>query len=191
VAFANLSVFCRFCVEVDKFLSSILLIYIVVYELMICVPLYQLVLVSKNPIIFTAIPYRHTIQFARFQLTPWSRALLQKPPSPIVNNFPAFCGTRNFITTCTVAPYLSPSTVTSVHSTPHSLPYVYLRYNTLPVFTIRGSNPGGAKFSATIQTGSGAHPASYTMHTGSFPGLKQPRLRVDHPPHLGRRLKKE
>jgi hypothetical protein len=30
----------------------------------------------------------------------------------------------------------------------------------------------GARFSAPIQTGPGAHPASRTMGTGSFPGLK-------------------
>jgi len=30
----------------------------------------------------------------------------------------------------------------------------------------------GARFSAPVQTGRGAHPASYTMGTGSFPGVK-------------------
>jgi len=30
--------------------------------------------------------------------------------------------------------------------------------------------PIGARFSATVQTGPGAHPASYTMGTGSLPG---------------------
>jgi hypothetical protein len=29
------------------------------------------------------------------------------------------------------------------------------------------------------------------MGTGSFPGVKQPRRGVDHPPHLAPRLKKE
>jgi hypothetical protein len=29
----------------------------------------------------------------------------------------------------------------------------------------------GARFSATVQTGSGAHPASYTMGTGFLPGM--------------------
>jgi hypothetical protein len=34
---------------------------------------------------------------------------------------------------------------------------------------IRGSNPGGVeRFSATVQTGPEAHPASYTMVTWSF-----------------------
>jgi len=33
----------------------------------------------------------------------------------------------------------------------------------------------GARFSATIQTGPGAHPTSCTMGTGSFPGAKSSR----------------
>ena len=33
----------------------------------------------------------------------------------------------------------------------------------------------GARFSAPVQTGPGAHPASCTMVTGSFPGVKSGR----------------
>ena len=33
----------------------------------------------------------------------------------------------------------------------------------------------GARFSSLVQTGSGAHPASCTMGTGSFPGVKSGR----------------
>jgi len=40
----------------------------------------------------------------------------------------------------------------------------------------------GARFSALFQTGPGAHPASYTMGTGSFLGVKRLGLGVDHPP---------
>jgi hypothetical protein len=39
-----------------------------------------------------------------------------------------------------------------------------------------------SEISASIQTGPGAYPASYTTGTGSFPGVKRPRLGVDHPP---------
>ena len=47
----------------------------------------------------------------------------------------------------------------------------------------RGSNPGErARFSAPVQTCPGAHPASYEMGTGSFPGVKRPQRGVDHPP---------
>ena len=55
-----------------------------------------------------------------------------------------------------------------------------------------GSNPGGgARFSAPVQTGRGAHPASRTMGTASFPGVKRPERGVDHQPHLAPRLNKE
>jgi len=39
-----------------------------------------------------------------------------------------------------------------------------------------------ARFSAPVQNGPGAHPATYTMSTGSFPGVKRPGGGVDHPP---------
>ena len=45
-------------------------------------------------------------------------------------------------------------------------------------------------FSARVQTGPGAHPASYTMGTGSFTGVKRPEHGVDHPPQIAPRLKK-
>jgi hypothetical protein len=41
----------------------------------------------------------------------------------------------------------------------------------------------GARFSPPVQTGPGAHIASYTMSTGSFPGEKRWRS-VDHPPSI-------
>jgi hypothetical protein len=42
--------------------------------------------------------------------------------------------------------------------------------------------PVEARFSAPVQTGPGAHPASYTMGTGSFPGVKWPGRGGDHQP---------
>jgi hypothetical protein len=41
--------------------------------------------------------------------------------------------------------------------------------------------PVEARFSAPVQTGPGAYPASYTMGTGSYPGVKRPGCDVDHP----------
>ena len=38
----------------------------------------------------------------------------------------------------------------------------------------------GERFSPPIQTGPEAHPASYIMGTGSFPGVKRPGRGVDH-----------
>ena len=49
--------------------------------------------------------------------------------------------------------------------------------------------PVGARFSAPVQTGPGAHPASYTMGTGSFPEVKRPGHGVDHPLPLKERVK--
>jgi hypothetical protein len=42
--------------------------------------------------------------------------------------------------------------------------------------------PVGARFFAYVQTGPGAHPASCTTDTGSFPGVKWPGRGADHPP---------
>jgi len=39
----------------------------------------------------------------------------------------------------------------------------------------------GARFSAPVHAVPGTHPASCTMGTGSFPGVKQPGRGVDHP----------
>jgi hypothetical protein len=40
----------------------------------------------------------------------------------------------------------------------------------------------GLRFSTPVQTGPGAHPASYAVSTGPFPGVKRPRSGVDHSP---------
>ena len=47
----------------------------------------------------------------------------------------------------------------------------------------------GARFSAPVQTGPGAHTPFYTVGTGSFPGVKRPERGADHPPHLAPGLK--
>jgi hypothetical protein len=46
-----------------------------------------------------------------------------------------------------------------------------------------------ARYSAHVQTGTGAYPASCTMGTGSFPGVKRPRRGVDHPPPCSAEVK--
>ena len=50
---------------------------------------------------------------------------------------------------------------------------------------------GGASFFISVHIGPGAHPASYTMGTGPFPGVKRPGRGVDHPPQLAPKLKNE
>ena len=56
-------------------------------------------------------------------------------------------------------------------------------------WTVRGSNPDGARFSVPVQTVPGAHSAPYTMGTGSLPGVKQLGCGVDHPPPPGAEVK--
>jgi len=48
-----------------------------------------------------------------------------------------------------------------------------------------------ARFSAAVQTGPRAHPASYAMGTGSSLEVKRSGRGVDHQPHIPPRLKKE
>jgi len=57
------------------------------------------------------------------------------------------------------------------------------RYSdTLRAGRYRDRIPLRARFSTPVQTGLGAHPASYTTGTGSFKGVKRPGRGVDHPP---------
>ena len=51
--------------------------------------------------------------------------------------------------------------------------------------------PVVAKFSVPVQTGPGAHQASYVMGIISLPGGKWEGRDVNHPPHVALRLKKE
>ena len=52
-------------------------------------------------------------------------------------------------------------------------------------YIVRG---GGG--SPSVQTGSGAHTASYSIGSGPFPGVDRPGRGFNHPPHLEPRLKK-
>jgi hypothetical protein len=51
-----------------------------------------------------------------------------------------------------------------------------------PRWTVGVSIPVGTRFFALVLTGPGAHPASCTMGTGSFPGVKRPGRGAEHPP---------
>jgi hypothetical protein len=51
--------------------------------------------------------------------------------------------------------------------------------------------PVGARFSTPVQTGPGAYPASCTMGTGSFSGIKRPGRGLTNHYHLAPMLKKE
>jgi hypothetical protein len=49
----------------------------------------------------------------------------------------------------------------------------------------------GLRFSASVETGRGSHPASYTIGTGSLLWIKTPGCGVIHPSHPATKLKKE
>jgi len=51
--------------------------------------------------------------------------------------------------------------------------------------------PVGEKYFATVHTRPEAYPASYTVGTESFEGVKRPGRGANHSPHLAPRLKKE
>jgi hypothetical protein len=53
-------------------------------------------------------------------LTPWSRVLLEKLTGlQLIKKFPAFYGTRRYITALTSARHMSLSWASSIHSVPH------------------------------------------------------------------------
>jgi hypothetical protein len=50
-----------------------------------------------------------------------------------------------------------------------------------PVWTVRGSSPGGGEIFRAVQIGLEAYPASCTMSIGSLLGVKRPERNSDHP----------
>ena len=72
----------------------------------------------------------------------------------------------------------------------HSTSILFHPTSILCVFFPSVRIPVGAGFSATVLTGPGANPASYTKGTVSLPGVKRPERSVDHPPQPAARLKK-
>jgi hypothetical protein len=64
--------------------------------------------------------------------------------------------------------------------------------NSLRAGRSRNRIPVGARFSSSVQTGPGAHPGSYTMHTGSLSrGLSGRSVAFTTHPQLAPKLKKE
>jgi hypothetical protein len=62
----------------------------------------------------------------------------------------------------------------------------YVYSGSLPAGRLRGSNPDGGEIFQTLPA---VYPASYTMGTGSFPGVKRPGRGVDHPPQYSAHVK--
>jgi hypothetical protein len=94
------------------------------------------------------------------------------------------------------------------HRVPSSMVSYILKYFVITVFTMKGSRDisvciatgygvhrSGIKsrwaeiFSAPVQTCPGAHPTTFTIGTGSFPGVKRPGRGVGHPPIFSAEVK--
>ena len=118
--------------------------------------------------------------------TSWSRALPEElTGARLVKKFPAFYETRRFITAFTSASQLFLSWARSFQSPSSS--YFLKNYFVIGPGSSVGIVTGygldgpwiesrwGARFSAPVQTGPGAHPASCKMGTGSFPGVQSGR----------------
>jgi hypothetical protein len=99
----------------------------------------------------------------------------------------AFCSQRNF--NLTAENYVSAKKWSTHDRSPFPLPDHSQKPKTQFVknatawlatsWTVRGSNPGGGEIFTPVHTGPGA---SYTMGTGSFPGVKRPGRGVNHSP---------
>jgi hypothetical protein len=67
---------------------------------------------------------------------------------------------------------------------------IYLYYPYFQYIVGQDRIPVLVRFTALVQTGPGAHSASYTMGTGTFSGIKRPGCGVDHPPTSRAKVKK-
>ena len=77
-----------------------------------------------------------------------------------------------------------------IHSFIHSFIYGSQYSNSLHTVWFGDRIPVGVRTSTPVQTSPGAHPASYTMGTGSFPGVKRPRCGINHWPLSSDEVKK-
>ena len=60
--------------------------------------------------------------------------------------------------------------------------YLRFSFDTLRIGRSGDRIPVEARFAVPVRTGPEAHPASYILRTGSFPGVKRPVRSVDFPP---------
>jgi hypothetical protein len=176
--------FYSFCAEVDKFLSPLLLIYLLMYELMICVPLYQLVLVSKTPHNLHRNP-----NSSHNSVCPFLAYYVEQG----VTAQASFLDCQVFLRILwhQKSHYRVHSGSLLFHTLSHLCPFYFslclkylfrIYFDTFSDLTIRGSNPGGGEIFHTRPERSWDQSSLYTMGSVSFPWLHRPGHGVDHPP---------
>jgi hypothetical protein len=145
--FAKLTLFLGFnavLVESDGWIYAFCLLWLVISILII--------LTSRVPLCSTCWEWRYSpmLSWHLFTdiFTPRSRVLPEKLIGPqLVKKFPAFLGTRRFITAFTTARYLSLSWARAIYST-HPSHFSKIHFNILLLFT-----PGSSKwFFLTLAT---------------------------------------
>jgi hypothetical protein len=161
----------------------------------------------------------HILIRLSYLLTLWSRVLLEKRTGlQLVKKCPPFYGTRRFITAFT-CPFPQPAQSSPYPPHPTSWRSILILSSHLHLVLSSVSPrkfhrsckcfkslrmirfPIQVKLTSyllllwlllfCVQTGPGAHPASYTMGTGSFPGVKQPGRGVDNPLPPGAEVKEK
>ena len=129
-------------------------------------------------------------KWVRSFLSHWQQAM---PPKSAITCW-LVCTIRKISSTLYTLPHnqlqtvLTDKTKTSWTFTPDGIETPWNRIPNLLRYSLRAGLSGdripvgGTRFSAPVQTGHGAHPASYTKGTGSSQGIKRPGRGIDHPP---------